>query len=346
MEDGRSEAVENATIVCQVHRSADLSPGAFTASYAIKLDEQQKRQHEIQSTRQFKRRRLESKGKRNSKMASQEVREGETYKSSVDLAVREEQDTLEIPPPITTPTLESVPVENIEHVVLFDVETSGLGDDAEILQLSANTLNNSKHFDCYVLPENTYVSRQASQITGLSIVDKNGECILLYNGKQVDTLSQRDAMCNFLSFLCELNGPCLLVGHNAKAFDVKYLLKLITKLGLEAKFSGVIAGFGDTLPLFRSKYPNLQSHSQPNLYKHFVNSEYAAHNALEDVIALQTLLDAAGVSVSDILNHSVSLKSMMNYQHFLQRKKIRLNSLKIALCKSRDKVISLVWLTK
>ncbi|XP_070534849.1 uncharacterized protein [Ptychodera flava] len=186
---GRNEAVESVIIVCQVHRSVNLSPGGFTTSYAVKLNQAQKRQQQVQSTREFKRRRLASKGKRHSAQASQEIREGETFKSCINLETSKQHDTVEIPSPITAPSLNPVSNDKEDRIILFDTKTSGLGDDAAILQLSANTLTGSETFDRYILPENVYMNRQASQITGLSIVVRDGKKVLLHNGKSVPTVS-------------------------------------------------------------------------------------------------------------------------------------------------------------
>ena len=152
-----------------------------------------------------------------------------------------------------------------------------IGNEAEILQLSASDVTGSEKFDRYVLPEkDVYICKQASEITGLTIVNRDGKKVLLHCGKTVPTVSTKDAMSQFVDWLKKFNCHCVLVGHNAHKFDAKHLLNAIHRCGLYTKFTNVVNGFGDTLPLFRSAHPNLKSYSQPNLYHHFLQSEYSA----------------------------------------------------------------------
>ena len=84
------------------------------------------------------------------------------------------------------------------------------------------------------------------------------------------------------------------------AFDIKHLSRHITDDQLAEKFI-VIAGFIDSLPLYKSLYPELTSHSQENLYRSIVGGNYDAHNALNDVNALpeivrKTVIDRSALS--------------------------------------------------
>ena len=60
-------------------------------------------------------------------------------------------------------------------------------------------------------------------------------------------------------------------------------------------FKSCVAGFEDTKPLFRSQFPGLSSYAQQDLVTSFIKSDYPAHDALQDVIYLQTLVCSVDV---------------------------------------------------
>ena len=108
-----------------------------------------------------------------------EIREGITYQSSIPLQAAD-QDSEEIPEPICYPAAEKVPTDNYCHIS-FDVETTSLGDDNEIVQLSAVTENSS--YNRHVVLETPILSH-APKITGLTVVDNS----FMLNGAPVPTV--------------------------------------------------------------------------------------------------------------------------------------------------------------
>ena len=80
------------------------------------------------------------------------------------------------------------------------------------------------------------------------------------------------------------------VAHNGRAFDFRVLAGAASRSGT----SLTDVTFIDSLPLFKKKWPDLKSYSQPKLYKHiFPKESYRAHDALEDARALQQLWNKA-----------------------------------------------------
>ena len=57
------------------------------------------------------------------------------------------------------------------------------------------------------------------------------------------------------------------------------------------KFCEVVVGFVDTLPVFKKEFPNRSSYKQDILVKNLLHETYSAHNALDDVKALQKLCE-------------------------------------------------------
>lgn len=76
---------------------------------------------------------------------------------------------------------------------------------------------------------------------------------LYLNGKRVPSIPPREALQAFQEFLDLSPKPYVLVAHNA-SFDASHLLQLIINTNMiESLFK--IAGFSDTLTVFRRNYP-------------------------------------------------------------------------------------------
>ena len=73
-----------------------------------------------------------------------------------------------------------------------------------------------------------------------------------------------------------------------------------------------MVGSVDTLPLFRSLYPDLECYKHEYLVKKFVNIQYSAHDALADVESLQKLEVHTDIIVDVLAEHSESTTSSIN----------------------------------
>ena len=174
-------------------------------------------------------------------------------------------------------------------LVYFDLETSGLANQSEILEIAA--ICKKQEFTTYctpTLPLNGF----ASAINNITF--SNGQ--LYYRKNPVKSIKIAEALIKFMDYLKELpgRGKLVLVAHNAK-FDAKFLLKFVIANGLQAEFSSLVKGFVDTIPMFRRYYPTCASYKQKFLVERYLPrtcNYYDAHNALADVTYLQKLYDA------------------------------------------------------
>jgi hypothetical protein len=90
----------------------------------------------------------------------------------------------------------------------------------------------------------------------------------------------------------------ILVGHNIKTYDCLVLTNALQNCDLLTNFHAEVAGYMDTLKLFKVSCPNLKSYSQVNLSKSLLGSDfqYAAHDAMEDVKTLKQLVNLPSVT--------------------------------------------------
>ena len=116
--------------------------------------------------------------------------------------------------------------------------------------------------------------------------------MLYHKGTLVETVDINQCLIEFCKFLSNLDKPVLLYGHNARRFDCPLLVDALSRCRLIDHFSEIVSGFGDTLIALKSVLPEERSYKQSDLVAKHLNKSYDAHDALEDVRALQALLKA------------------------------------------------------
>ncbi|XP_065944826.1 uncharacterized protein [Magallana gigas] len=287
-----------------VNKKNGLSPGKFTKRLCSIRESQSRKRKAIAKSKEAKRRRLELKARRSQSTASKEIQEGSTYKPGIGLAPHHSISTAEIPGPIVKPQMETVVVED-HAIVLFDLETTGLARTSHIIQLAA--VHGEDKFSAYVTPKRP-ITPSASEITGLVV--RNGK--LYHLQKEVNAISLIAALDSFLKFLEKYNSGVILVGHNIKSFDCPVLFRALESCSLLSKFSSKVNGFLDTKLLFRISHPNLTSYSQQSLVARLLGCTYGAHNALEDILALQKLVDKVDLSDGKYKNATFSICYALN----------------------------------
>lgn len=203
--------------------------------------------------------------------------------------------------------MESEPdrVESVRMpLVFFDLETTGLDKNREIVQLAAVSGDHS--LNLYIVPR-CPMQRGASKVNGFYVRGRR-----LYQHQQpVLANTLREVVVSFLAFLRMLRQP-LVVGHNIRRFDCPLLARALDELGLRAEFESSVSGYVDTLPLCREllRERRLQSFRQDNLVRELLGLDYRAHDALEDVRALQALYGILRPSAEVVNRHKFTLDTM------------------------------------
>lgn len=224
---------------------------------------------------------------------------------------------------LVPPTVEKVHLKHIESmpklVVYFDLETTGLEADCDIVQLSS--VVGQQYFNQYILPSKK-VSWRASEITGLTFDSGS----LHLRGKMVEALEPREALQKWLHWIRPI-APVVLVAHNCYNFDARRLVNNYKKYGLLEELGQLVAGFIDTLPMFKELYPKMSSYRQEELVTKVLKESYEAHDSLADVQSLQKLVMKHNLSDKKLLKFSFTYQSLLDYIEYSKKGKENAESL-------------------
>jgi DNA polymerase III alpha subunit (gram-positive type) len=145
------------------------------------------------------------------------------------------------------------------------------------------------------------MSPEASRITGITV--HRGKVFV--GGKEVLAKSIVECLTDFCVWIAKIDKP-LLVAHNGKTFDTVVLCRSLQSL--TDRFKDAVAGFADSLPLFRLAFPGQASYKQEHLVRSILDVAYNAHDALADTKSLQMLLQHPSINRASLLKHSFSVE--------------------------------------
>ncbi|XP_046408211.1 uncharacterized protein LOC124172766 [Ischnura elegans] len=298
--------------VADVKKSLMLSPGSNTNKHRQWLARKRMAVMEKKKSLSFKRRRLFKNLKKGAMVKSREAREGETYRSGMGM----DGDATLISPQVL------VPVTREYSLIIFDVETTGLCNSSEIIQVGAV---GASEFSVYIKPSGP-IPERISELTGLSVRD--GE--MWRGGKKLVHHSAVEGLKAFIQFLSKSERGALLVGHNVN-FDARMIVAAIQKANLLEDFMSVVVGFADSCPIFKKLLPGRQSYRQECLFKDIIGESVSLdpHNALNDSLALKMLMSHMDINNEHIIKESFSLDSFIRRREFLGKRKSILLSLSV-----------------
>lgn len=150
-----------------------------------------------------------------------------------------------------------------DDYVALDIETTGLYDDSEIIEIGAVHIKNgepTEEFETLIRPT-VRISPFITELTGIT------------NADVADAPSAPEALADFSDFL----GNSFIVGQNVN-FDVNFLYdSMLLHLGMP-----LTNDFADTLRISRNLFPDLPDHKLSTLIRHFGISQEVAHRGLSD----------------------------------------------------------------
>ncbi|XP_034237073.1 uncharacterized protein LOC117642719 [Thrips palmi] len=186
-------------------------------------------------------------------------------------------------------------------LVIFDLETTGLNIEDEVIQIAA-VVNPGSAFNCFMMPARDI----PGEVTALRGFAKHGDSLTL-DGRRVDTVTRSAAVRGFLEFVRQARGTTgtehrrmVLASHYAFGFGADRLLRLVDEEGQVAALAELVEGFADTLPVFRTALP----HRAHGTYKlgmlaqdlEVMDGVGALHSADRDAIVMKRLIDTLGVA--------------------------------------------------
>ena len=168
----------------------------------------------------------------------------------------------------------------IKDYVCFDLETTGFGKTAEIIEIGAIKVRGGTTVDKFselVKPTNR-ISGVVTALTGISQNDV------------ADARNISEVLPDFLEFI----GNDILVGHNIAAFDMKFLYRDFEK------YMGLILpnDFVDTLRLAKNVFPDWKHRRLGDLANYYGISTAGAHRALTDCKMNQKVFELLGKELS------------------------------------------------
>lgn len=216
--------------------------------------------------------------------------------------------------PLSSP--EKAKVLNLDKYILciFDIETTTYYPNCELIQISAISYGRSTSpFNVYILPNRNIPHEH---VTGIS--KRRGK---LYdkNSREIPSVSVEEGLKRFVEWIA-FEKKIVLIAHSAKQFNVKHFMRAMEEHNQLENFEGVVAGFVDTLPLFKAR--SEESCSLINLYKRYVGNTFDHYNSLADCQALKEILLNASVNNTDLKIHSFTFKYAREYFEFLLDKKL------------------------
>ncbi|XP_048514968.1 uncharacterized protein LOC125501888 [Athalia rosae] len=228
--------------------------------------------------------------------------EGVTYESNCALL---SEPAIQTEEQVTCPDFVNDPNEN--PVVFFDLETSGLDKNWDILQIAAKYDNDK--FNTYVTPTQQ-IAASATAANGL--INCHGD--LMYHGIKVNSVPIRLALVNLLEWLKSIGKKGYLAAHNL-SFDGPRLIRMISKYSLIDDYSQVLCGFIDTLEVVR-KTTNKRGKGGcsigelSNLLK--INSA-GAHNAIYDCDILSKIIYKLNITSAILIGSARSYEEKVGY---------------------------------
>lgn len=181
---------------------------------------------------------------------------------------------------------------------------SSAGPTCDLVQLAA--VSGGHSLNLYLLPRRP-LQPGAAKLTGFRV--RRGRLCLHH--RPVPTNSLREVLVSFIAFLRMLHRP-LIVGHNIRRFDGPLLARVLDELDLRTQFESSVSGCVDTLSLAQEmlRGRNLQNFRQETLVRELLGVNYRAHDALQDVRALQALFGVLQPTAEMISRHKFTLGAM------------------------------------
>lgn len=194
-------------------------------------------------------------------------------------------------------------IKHCSDYVLFDIETTGLSPEVDaVVELSALKVFGGNVVDEFskLINPCIHIPYTASSINGIT------------DDIVKDSPTMETVLSDFITFI----GNDILVGHNIRRFDLKFLQRDALHL-----FGKMIPNdYVDTLIVANRYLPELESRSLENLSYHYGISYSGAHRALNDCHINKQVYDCLGKEMENPSEAAKSVRVCPNCGNILRKR--------------------------
>ena len=356
-------------------RCLNIEPGNITEKNIVSIEKEGKAEKQRKSSVKFKKERRKNFIKKEARNTSDVNKEEVTYQSGIALTLDPKlleraivtkeklQAEFEKEVPAFTNRLRkqfiivhAEPSRKSFVIISFDAEITCGGKEAEIIQLAAQT-ETGQIFSRLILP-NKDISFHASRVNKFQTTAIGGKKILHRGGIHLETVSQAECLESFVDFIAASEtqndfAKVILIGHNSSSFDTPVLLRTVLHYSpqLIPKMKELNIHFADSLAcirqLIKEKCEALKTEDgsfvKPNqaaVYRILFKKDFAGHDAVEDVKALNKILfNSSLVAIAcEIVNKSqtTTIQSALEQLIYLDHSFALQQSFQGKLCNSSN----------
>lgn len=198
--------------------------------------------------------------------------------------------------------LEKASSNNDRIVVIFGVNTSRVDQEQEIFQISS--VYNNYGFNAYVCPKKG-ISYEVSKLTGFTVYDEK----LYWHKRKIGTSTLIFALEKFLVFLKIFGKPVVLASYGGNRKDSLVISKAMKDYGFWKKFSSVVQGFTEILPIVKDKLPGRKHYKLEAVALDILDIDInlTLNNVNYDIRTLQKLIQRLRITDEEIIKSSFSL---------------------------------------
>lgn len=157
---------------------------------------------------------------------------------------------------------------DMSKILCFDIETTGLNEDDEILQISIIDGNGKKLFDEYIKPKIKKEWAEAEAINGISYEFVENEKNIEFYIKQLNDIFRKAE---------------LVVGYNIENFDIPFLRR--NKINIKNEVFDVMLEFAPIYKEWSSKYNCYKWQRLEICANYYGYKNFIAHDSLTDTKA-------------------------------------------------------------
>lgn len=256
-----------------------LKENGVSSSFVVDTDKKRKRDQQRMKTSKHKRRRRELKKLKTRRKEKLERKEGSTYETGIGVTPKGQDITRGMVSGLLASVTDNELGEISSYIdsskeqndistsadegdreyncFCFDIETTGLKRDSEIVQIACVPVNDEqlRSFNAYAVPDGE-ISSSASKVNKLTTGFREGKKVLLKENKTVTSEGSELTMKNFVQFFEEQHSArpgskLVLIAHNGDTFDFPVLINSLKRYSLIARMKSLNVLFLDSLKVIR-----------------------------------------------------------------------------------------------